>query len=84
MISAEKHWTPSRFDLFVQVPESSVLGKLGHGYKYAIGMLNEGRIGIAAQVMLYVNASFGVRTTEIFAFSMDLHIADLQSAPNVH
>lgn len=35
----------------VKVPESSVLGKLGHGYKYAIGMLNEGRIGIAAQMV---------------------------------
>lgn len=36
--------------LYFQVPESSVLGKVGHGYKYAIGSLNEGRIGIAAQV----------------------------------
>jgi hypothetical protein len=26
------------------------LGQIGHGYKYAIGILNEGRIGIAAQV----------------------------------
>ncbi len=34
----------------VQVHEKSILGKVGHGYKYAIGMLNEGRIGIAAQV----------------------------------
>ncbi|XP_073402540.1 short/branched chain specific acyl-CoA dehydrogenase, mitochondrial isoform X3 [Dendrobates tinctorius] len=33
------------------VPESNILGKLGHGYKYAIGMLNEGRIGIAAQMV---------------------------------
>ncbi|XP_056385238.1 short/branched chain specific acyl-CoA dehydrogenase, mitochondrial-like isoform X1 [Hyla sarda] len=35
----------------VKVPENNVLGKLGHGYKYAIGMLNEGRIGIAAQMV---------------------------------
>ena len=34
----------------LQVPESQVLGTFGHGYKYAIGMLNEGRIGIGAQV----------------------------------
>lgn len=34
----------------LQVPEKNILGQLGHGYKYAIGMLNEGRIGIAAQV----------------------------------
>lgn len=36
--------------LYFQVPETNVLGKVGHGYKYAIGSLNEGRIGIAAQV----------------------------------
>ncbi|TRY59398.1 hypothetical protein DNTS_004307 [Danionella cerebrum] len=34
----------------VKVHESCILGKLGQGYKYAIGMLNGGRIGIAAQV----------------------------------
>lgn len=34
----------------VKVPEANVLGQVGHGYKYAIGSLNEGRIGIAAQV----------------------------------
>lgn len=33
-----------------QVPESNILGQIGHGYKHAIGILNEGRIGIAAQV----------------------------------
>lgn len=32
------------------MPEKNILGQVGHGYKYAIGMLNEGRIGIAAQV----------------------------------
>ncbi|KAG8551434.1 hypothetical protein GDO81_004108 [Engystomops pustulosus] len=35
----------------VKVPGSNVLGSLGLGYKYAIGMLNEGRIGIAAQMV---------------------------------
>ncbi|XP_066457251.1 short/branched chain specific acyl-CoA dehydrogenase, mitochondrial [Eleutherodactylus coqui] len=35
----------------VKVPESNILGNFGHGYKYAIGMLNEGRIGIAAQMV---------------------------------
>ncbi|KAH0623679.1 hypothetical protein JD844_006720 [Phrynosoma platyrhinos] len=34
----------------VKVPESNILGQFGHGYKYAIEMLNTGRIGIAAQV----------------------------------
>lgn len=35
----------------VQVPASNILGELGQGYKYAIGMLNEGRIGIGAQMV---------------------------------
>ncbi|XP_076439469.1 short/branched chain specific acyl-CoA dehydrogenase, mitochondrial-like [Babylonia areolata] len=35
----------------VRVPESSILGEFGQGYKYAISMLNEGRIGIAAQML---------------------------------
>ncbi|XP_053197298.1 short/branched chain specific acyl-CoA dehydrogenase, mitochondrial [Scomber japonicus] len=35
----------------VKVPEQNILGNIGHGYKYAIGMLNEGRIGIAAQML---------------------------------
>uniref|UniRef100_F7E7F0 Short/branched chain specific acyl-CoA dehydrogenase, mitochondrial n=2 Tax=Ornithorhynchus anatinus TaxID=9258 RepID=F7E7F0_ORNAN len=35
----------------VKVPEANILGRLGEGYKYAIGMLNEGRIGIAAQML---------------------------------
>ncbi|XP_026968645.1 short/branched chain specific acyl-CoA dehydrogenase, mitochondrial isoform X3 [Sagmatias obliquidens] len=33
----------------VKVPEANILGQIGHGYKYAIGGLNESRIGIAAQ-----------------------------------
>lgn len=35
----------------VRIPESNILGQFGHGYKYAISMLNEGRIGIAAQMV---------------------------------
>ncbi|XP_061562196.1 short/branched chain specific acyl-CoA dehydrogenase, mitochondrial isoform X1 [Phycodurus eques] len=41
---------PLNFDN-VKVPEQNILGQLCHGYKYAIGMLNEGRIGIAAQML---------------------------------
>ncbi|XP_031557087.1 short/branched chain specific acyl-CoA dehydrogenase, mitochondrial-like isoform X2 [Actinia tenebrosa] len=41
---------PVHFD-DVKVPVSNVLGKEGFGYKYAIGMLNEGRIGIGAQMV---------------------------------
>ncbi|XP_029466451.1 short/branched chain specific acyl-CoA dehydrogenase, mitochondrial [Rhinatrema bivittatum] len=35
----------------VKVPEKNILGEPGKGYKYAIEMLNEGRIGIAAQML---------------------------------
>lgn len=35
----------------VKVPETHVLGEVGKGYKYAIEILNEGRIGIAAQML---------------------------------
>ncbi|KKY20299.1 putative acyldehydrogenase [Phaeomoniella chlamydospora] len=34
----------------VEIPSDRLLGKEGDGYKYAIGLLNEGRIGIAAQM----------------------------------
>lgn len=34
----------------VIVPADQLLGEEGQGYKYAIGILNEGRIGIAAQM----------------------------------
>lgn len=34
----------------VVVPKENILGERGQGYKYAIGLLNEGRIGIAAQM----------------------------------
>lgn len=34
----------------VDVPKGNLLGEEGQGYKYAIGLLNEGRIGIAAQM----------------------------------
>lgn len=34
----------------VKVPEENILGELGKGYKYAAGFLNEGRIGIGAQM----------------------------------
>lgn len=34
----------------VDIPKDRLLGEEGKGYKYAIGLLNEGRIGIAAQM----------------------------------
>ncbi|KAG1945341.1 short/branched chain specific acyl-CoA dehydrogenase, mitochondrial isoform X1 [Pimephales promelas] len=41
---------PLTFDN-MKIHQKNILGKVGHGYKYAIGMLNEGRIGIAAQML---------------------------------
>lgn len=35
----------------VRVPKENLLGEFGHGYKYAAGFLNEGRIGIGAQMI---------------------------------
>ncbi|EGI60525.1 Short/branched chain specific acyl-CoA dehydrogenase, mitochondrial [Acromyrmex echinatior] len=35
----------------VRIPKDNLLGKFGHGYKYAAGFLNEGRIGIGAQMI---------------------------------
>ncbi|RNA03839.1 short branched chain specific acyl- mitochondrial [Brachionus plicatilis] len=35
----------------VKVHEKNILGEVGQGYKYAISILNEGRIGIGAQMI---------------------------------
>jgi len=35
----------------VRVPASNIIGKIGEGYKYSIDILNEGRIGIGAQMV---------------------------------
>ncbi|EFA12207.2 short/branched chain specific acyl-CoA dehydrogenase, mitochondrial [Tribolium castaneum] len=35
----------------VRVPESAILGEYGKGYKIAAGFLNEGRVGIGAQMV---------------------------------
>ena len=34
----------------MEISKDQLLGQEGQGYKYAIGILNEGRIGIAAQM----------------------------------
>lgn len=34
----------------VEIPKENLVGEEGQGYKYAISLLNEGRIGIAAQM----------------------------------
>lgn len=35
----------------VRVHKDNILGEIGHGYKYAAAYLNEGRIGIGAQML---------------------------------
>ncbi|KXS11698.1 mitochondrial acyl-CoA dehydrogenase [Gonapodya prolifera JEL478] len=42
------------------VPNANVVGKVGEGYKIAIGLLNEGRIGIAAQMLGLAQGAFDV------------------------
>ncbi|KAJ2909000.1 hypothetical protein GGI21_002319 [Coemansia aciculifera] len=42
----------------VKVPASSVVGSVGKGYKIAIEILNEGRIGIAAQMLGLAQGAF--------------------------
>jgi len=44
----------------LKVHESRVVGKVGEGYKYAIGILNEGRVGIAAQMLGIAQGAFNM------------------------
>ena len=44
----------------VRVHKSQILGEAGHGYKYAAKLLNEGRIGIAAQMLGISQGCFDV------------------------
>jgi len=41
-----------------KIPAKNLLGKEGSGYKYAISMLNEGRIGIGAQMLGICQGTF--------------------------
>ncbi|CAF2514759.1 unnamed protein product [Rotaria sp. Silwood2] len=41
-----------------KIPAKNLLGKEGEGYKYAISMLNEGRIGIGAQMLGICQGTF--------------------------
>src|SRR5690606_14339179 len=42
----------------VKVPKNRVLGEVGKGYKIAIETLNEGRIGIGAQMLGIAQGAF--------------------------
>ena len=45
----------------VVVPANNVLGEVGKGYKIAIEILNEGRIGIAAQMLGIAQGGWPIR-----------------------
>ena len=47
---------PVNFD--ITVPSSAILGEVGKGYKIAIGLLNQGRVGIAAQLVGLAQGAF--------------------------
>lgn len=51
---------------FLQVDEKDVLGEVGEGYKYAINILNEGRIGIGAQMIGIAQASLDATIPYLF------------------
>lgn len=40
------------------MPKENIIGQVGHGYKYAIETLNEGRIGIGAQMLGLADGCF--------------------------
>jgi len=50
----------------VKVPSDKILGTVGHGYKYAIGLLNEGRIGIGAQMVGLAQGAFDCTMPYLF------------------
>ncbi|KAF9969203.1 hypothetical protein BGZ73_008554 [Actinomortierella ambigua] len=50
----------------VRVPASNILGEVGKGYKYAIEILNEGRIGIAAQMLGLAQGVYDVTLPYLF------------------
>lgn len=50
----------------VRVHKDNVLGEVGHGYKYAAGFLNEGRVGIGAQMVGLAQGCFDATMPYLF------------------
>ncbi|KAG1137872.1 hypothetical protein G6F37_010915 [Rhizopus arrhizus] len=48
------------------VPKENILGEVGKGYKYAIEILNEGRIGIAAQMIGLAQGAYDIALPYLF------------------
>lgn len=60
----------------VRVPKENILGEYGQGYRYAAGFLNEGRIGIGAQMTGLAQGCFDATipyTLERKQFGQDIY-----------
>ena len=63
----------------VRVPKENVIGEVGKGYKIAIEILNEGRIGIAAQMLGIAQGAFDIAVPYTFERKQfGQHIGDFQ------
>ncbi|KAI9264905.1 acyl-CoA dehydrogenase/oxidase [Phascolomyces articulosus] len=63
----------------IKVPKENVLGEVGKGYKYAIEILNEGRIGIAAQMLGIAQGAYDIALPYLFQRKQfNTHIGDFQ------
>ncbi len=63
----------------VRVPKENVIGEVGKGYKIAIEILNEGRIGIAAQMLGIAQGAFDAAVPYTFERKQfGQHIGDFQ------
>ncbi|KAI8352859.1 acyl-CoA dehydrogenase/oxidase [Choanephora cucurbitarum] len=64
----------------IRVPKENILGEVGKGYKYAIEILNEGRIGIAAQMVGTAQGAFDIALPYLFQRKQfNQYIGDFQS-----
>ncbi|EPY32608.1 acyl-CoA dehydrogenase [Angomonas deanei] len=50
----------------VEVPEENVIGNVGEGYKIAINILNEGRVGIGAQMIGIAQGALDIAMPYVF------------------
>ncbi|KAF8430469.1 short-chain specific acyl-CoA dehydrogenase [Terfezia claveryi] len=50
----------------VQVPSENILGSVGEGYKIAMNLLNEGRVGIGAQMIGLAQGAFDTGAKYVF------------------
>lgn len=50
----------------VQVPSENILGSVGEGYKIAMNLLNEGRVGIGAQMIGLAQGAFDVGAKYVY------------------